>query len=360
VAEAGDYLLDFLERAALDGHTVTPIAVAGSILSSRSLQLEDALADLGPSGRGLVAVTSESLLGLRRLVDAELAVVAAIYPRVAAGTLSVVTGPSGASRDELAGSVGGSRPALLDDAERLDVETFAAFFASCSDDETAVLAGDLDELGSFGAGRAFADIAGSGVVATRSVTVEAGSVLEHFVAGVRAGGLTAPDDPGRSVVAVQVGSWGEATHRVGQLTQTSIPRALGIAAADVQVLAVSDAAASALQQPVADAGGPPPLTVPLAVGRSYPAVVLVLGPTSSGLVTRQLVYSAVRRAQQHVSIVNATGAALAEGVRERLARPRRTLLSDQLSSGSHSRSSSSDSSSESSRPSTGPNGVTSS
>jgi hypothetical protein len=363
MGEAADHLLDFLERAALDGHTVVPVEVAGSILTSRALRLEEALRDLGPDGRSLV-ISAQGVLGLRRLVEAERAVASAVSARVPGGTVAVVAGPAGSDRDELAASLGGPRPAVLDDAERLDVETVAAFFADAADDETVVLVGDLDELGSFGPGRVFADVVDSGLAAMRSVLVEPSSVLDHFAAAIRAGELSVPDDPARGVVVLQVGSSAEAAHRVGQLLATSIPRALAIPAADVQVLTVSDGAVETLRETVADAGGPCPLTIGLAAGRSYPAVVLVLEPSDSGVLSRQLVYSGVRRAERHLSIVNATGAALADAVRHSLARPRRTLLpgllAAQLSSGSHSRSSSSDSSSASSSPSTGPNGVTSS
>jgi hypothetical protein len=352
VGAAGDELIVFLENAALDGHTVTPIAVAGAILTSRSLRLEDALRDVGPEGRGLVAAVSD-LLGLRRLVDAERSVAAEVVARARSGSLQVVTGPASAERSELAVVAGGSRPAVLDDAERLDVETFAAFFASCADDETVVLAGDLDEIGPAGAGQVFADIASSGMVQVQSVAAASGSVISDVVASVRAGDWAVPDDPTRQVVRLDVASMAEAVHRAGQLITTSIPRALGIASPEVQVLTVLDGDLAALNEGA--------LTVSDAVGQQYPAVVFVVSPASSGVLSRPLVYSALRRAQRHVSIVNAAGSALADAVRGS-GRPRRTLLAGQLSSGSHSRSSSdsSSSSSDSSRPSSGPNGVTSS
>jgi hypothetical protein len=172
-----------------------------------------------------------------------------------------------------------------------------------------------------------------------------------------------PDDPTRQVVVLSVASMAEAAFRAGQLISTSIPRALDIAASDVQVVAVLDVDLPALEQVAADAGASPPLTVSDAIGHRYPGVVLVVSPAASGVLSRPLVYSATRMAGRHLSIVNAAGSALADAV---AAEPpvRRTLLPrllTQLSSGSHSRSSSSDSSSsDSSSPSTGPKGVTSS
>jgi hypothetical protein len=359
LGQAGDLLLDFLERAGLDGHTVTQLGVAGAILTSRSLRLENALADLGP----LVAV-GDGWLGLRRLVDAERSIAEVVLARAAAGTLVVVAGPAGKQRDNLVAKLGGPRPAVLEDAEQLDVETFAAFLASCADHETVVLVGDLDELSSIGPGRVFADVVRSDVVAMRRVDAESESVLEQLLGRIVAGEFVAPDDPSRQVVVLDVASVTEAAHRVGQLLGTSIPRALAIPAADVQVICVTDDEAVALRNVTLDAGAALPVTIGAAVGLSYAGVVLVLGPSSSGLLTRQLVYSGSRRAVRHLSIVNATGRALFDAVRLVHALPRRTKLSEllatQLSSGSHSRSSSDSSSSESSRPSTGPNGVTSS
>ena len=83
MSDAGNRLVAFLERATLDGHTLTPVAVAASVLTGRSLRLEDALGDIGPSGQALVAVSS-SQLGLRPLLDAVEALRARpLYARVA-------------------------------------------------------------------------------------------------------------------------------------------------------------------------------------------------------------------------------------------------------------------------------------
>jgi exodeoxyribonuclease V alpha subunit len=54
--------------------------------------------------------------------------------------------------------------------------------------------------------------------------------------------------------------------------------------------------------------------------------VSVLAPEAGGMLSRPLVYTAWTRAQRHLSIVQAAGAALAYGVREVGARPRRTRL----------------------------------
>jgi exodeoxyribonuclease V alpha subunit len=68
------------------------------------------------------------------------------------------------------------------------------------------------------------------------------------------------------------------------------------------------------------------ITVHRAQGSEWPAVVSVLAPEAGGMLSRPLVYTAWTRAQRHLSIVQAAGAALAYGVREVGARPRRTRL----------------------------------
>ncbi len=75
------------------------------------------------------------------------------------------------------------------------------------------------------------------------------------------------------------------------------------------------------------------VTAHQAVGRRWPAVVVVLPPETSGQLTRQWVYSAFGRAERHLSVVHAAGPALAQAVAERPAQDRttrlRTVLTDQ-------------------------------
>ncbi|HVS69497.1 MAG TPA: AAA family ATPase [Mycobacteriales bacterium] len=72
------------------------------------------------------------------------------------------------------------------------------------------------------------------------------------------------------------------------------------------------------------------VTVHRAQGSEWPAVVVVLPPEATGMLSRPLVYTALTRAQRHLSIVHAAGAALVRGVREVGARPRRTRLAGLL------------------------------
>ncbi|TKJ32026.1 AAA family ATPase [Blastococcus sp. CCUG 61487] len=68
------------------------------------------------------------------------------------------------------------------------------------------------------------------------------------------------------------------------------------------------------------------ITVHRAQGSEWPGVVVVLPPEAGGMLSRPLVYTALTRAQQHLSIVHASGAALVRAVREVDVRPRRTRL----------------------------------
>jgi exodeoxyribonuclease V alpha subunit len=72
------------------------------------------------------------------------------------------------------------------------------------------------------------------------------------------------------------------------------------------------------------------ITVHRAQGSEWPGVVVVLPPEAGGMLSRPLVYTAVTRAQKHLSIVHASGAALARAVREVDVRPRRTRLAGLL------------------------------
>jgi exodeoxyribonuclease V alpha subunit len=68
------------------------------------------------------------------------------------------------------------------------------------------------------------------------------------------------------------------------------------------------------------------ITVHRAQGSEFPAVVVVLPPEAGGMLSRPLVYTALTRAQQHLSVVHAVGPALARAVRQIGAVPRRTRL----------------------------------
>jgi exodeoxyribonuclease V alpha subunit len=68
------------------------------------------------------------------------------------------------------------------------------------------------------------------------------------------------------------------------------------------------------------------ITVHRAQGSEFPAVVVVLPPEAGGMLSRPLVYTAMTRAQRHLSVVHAVGPSLARAVRHVGAKPRRTRL----------------------------------
>lgn len=74
------------------------------------------------------------------------------------------------------------------------------------------------------------------------------------------------------------------------------------------------------------------ITVHRAQGSEWDAVVAVMPPEGSAMMSRPLVYTALTRARKHLSIVHAAGPALARAVRQIGARPRRTELQHLLQS----------------------------
>jgi exodeoxyribonuclease V alpha subunit len=129
---------------------------------------------------------------------------------------------------------------VVDEASMLDVELAAALLDACADGTHLLIVGDPAQLPSIGPGRVLGDILDAGVVPNIELTTlhrqaEGGSIA-RLAAAVRTGELPPVDDPTREVVVVPAKSADEAARRVVQLVTDSIPRALGIPAADVQVV----------------------------------------------------------------------------------------------------------------------------
>lgn len=72
------------------------------------------------------------------------------------------------------------------------------------------------------------------------------------------------------------------------------------------------------------------ITVHRAQGSEFRAVIVALAPEASRMLSRPLVYTALTRASQHLSVVHGTGPALARAVRDIGAAPRRTMLAQAL------------------------------
>ncbi|MGA2826004.1 MAG: AAA family ATPase [Streptosporangiaceae bacterium] len=285
---------------------------------------------------------------------------------------------------------------VVDESSMLDVELAAALIEACADGTRLLLVGDPAQLPSIGPGRVLADVIDSGAVPVTELTTlyrqRDGGTIAKLATAVRGGDLPSVDSPEREVVIVTARGSAEAAHRVVQLVTDSIPRALGIAAEDVQVVTpVHKGPAGTIELNKAlkarlnpgpgvhrgfDAGDRVvaianhaeegfangevgtvtgtesdgltvsfsglPVTVPFkllgdlrhgwaltvhrAQGSEWPAVVAVFPAEASGMLSRPLVYTALTRAQQHLSVVHGAGPALARAVRTIGERPRETRL----------------------------------
>ena len=129
---------------------------------------------------------------------------------------------------------------VVDETSMLDVELAAALLDACADGTHLLLVGDPAQLPSIGPGRVLADLIDSGTVPVVELTTlyrqAEGGAIARLATAVRGGELARVDSPDREVVVVPATSSAEAAHRVVQLVGDSIPRALGIPAADVQVV----------------------------------------------------------------------------------------------------------------------------
>lgn len=289
---------------------------------------------------------------------------------------------------------------VVDEVSMLDAELAAALVEACADGTRLLLVGDPAQLPSIGPGRVLADIIDSAAVPvtelTRLYRQQEGGVIARLATAVRGGALPAIESPDREVVVVPVRGSADAARRVVQLVTDSIPRALGIPAADVQVITpVHKGAAGtielnrALKQrlnpgPGARGGFDPgdrvvsianhadegftngevgtvtgpgddgllvafpagpvcvpdkilsdlrhgwALTVHRAQGSEWPAVVAVFPAEATGMLSRPLVYTALTRAQRHLSVVHGAGPALARAVATVGERPRVTRLAGLL------------------------------
>ncbi|WP_100498538.1 AAA family ATPase [Geodermatophilus chilensis] len=292
---------------------------------------------------------------------------------------------------------------VVDEASMLDVELTAALLEACPDGTHLLLVGDPAQLPSIGPGHVLGDLIDSRAVPVTELTTlyrqAEGGAIARLANAVRAGELPPVDSPDREVVVVPAAGSAEAAKRVVQLVTDSIPRALRIDPATVQVVTpvhrgpagtielnkalkaklnpgdgtvwgfdVGDrvvATANHLElEPIGFANGEVgvvtgtgdgtldvafssgpvtvsgsamsdlrhgwAITVHRAQGSEWPGVVVVLPPEAGGMLSRPLVYTALTRAQRHLSVVHASGAALARAVREVDVRPRRTRLAQLL------------------------------
>jgi exodeoxyribonuclease V alpha subunit len=285
---------------------------------------------------------------------------------------------------------------VVDEASMLDAELAAALVEACPDGARLLLVGDPAQLPSIGPGRVLADIIDSGAVPvtelTRLYRQRDGGVIARLATAVRGGTLPPVDSPDREVVVLAARSSADAAHRVMQLVTDSIPRALGMAAADIQVITPvhkGPAGTIALNQALKERLNPGPgvhggfdpgdrvvsvashadvgftngevgtvvgradgglqvafpaapvcvpgkflgdlrhgwaVTVHRAQGSEWPAVVAVFPAEAAGMLSRPLVYTALTRAQRHLSVVHGAGPALSRAVSTVGEAPRVTRL----------------------------------
>ncbi|TDC89060.1 conjugal transfer protein TraA [Actinomadura sp. 7K507] len=277
---------------------------------------------------------------------------------------------------------------IVADASVLDVELCAVLAEACPDGAHLVLCAEPGAPPPAGPGRPLDDLEASETVPVVALDAAPPSgPLGALAEAVRGGDLAAVDAPGREVVIVPATGPAEAVHRAVQLVADSIPRALGIAVEDVQVVAPAaggEAGTRALNAALKERLNPGPgrfggmdpgdrvvvaaplpqaapgetgvvtgggphgldvgfpggpavvapadasrlrhgwaLTVAQARGTRRPAVVAVMSP--EGL-SRPLVATAFGLALRHLSVVQASGPALARAVREDGGSGRRTRL----------------------------------
>jgi exodeoxyribonuclease V alpha subunit len=273
---------------------------------------------------------------------------------------------------------------VVDEASMLDAELAAALVEAGPDGARLLLVGDPAQLPSIGPGRVLADIIDSGAVPvtelSRLYRQRDGGVIARLATAVRGGTLPPVDSPDREVVVLPARSSAGAAHRVMQLITDSIPRALGIPVADIQVITPvhkGPAGTIALNQALKERLNPGPgahggfdpgdrvvsvanhadagfsngevgtvagrgegglqvafpagpvcvpdkflsdlrhgwaVTVHRAQGSEWPAVVAVFPAEAAGMLSRPLVYTALTRAQRHLSVVHGAGPALSQAV----------------------------------------------
>ena len=290
---------------------------------------------------------------------------------------------------------------VVDEASMLDAELATALVEACPDGARLLLVGDPAQLPSIGPGRVLGDIIDSGAVPvtelTRLYRQRDGGVIARLATAVRGGLLPPVDSPDREVVVLPARSSGDAARRVMQLVTDSIPRALGIPAADIQVITPvhkGPAGTIALNRALKERLNPGPgahggfdpgdrvvsvanhadagfangevgtvlargdgglqvafpaapvsvpdkflgdlrhgwaLTVHRAQGSEWPAVIAVFPEEAAGMLSRPLVYTALTRAQRHLSVVHGAGPALARAVSTVGEPPRVTRLAGLLS-----------------------------
>ncbi len=240
-----------------------PDAVTGVVDSAAGEELDEAQAQAvrTVAAHGVAILTGGPGTGKSRTVAAVVALARARGRRIAlaaptsraAKRLEELTGEPAVTVHRLLGAQGRTGEfargqswpldadvVVVDETSMLDVELAAALVEACDDGTHLLFVGDPAQLPSIGAGRVLGDLLDAGTIPVIELHTlhrqAAGGAIARLATAVRAGTLPPVDSPDREVVLVPAAGSGPAARRTVQLVTDSIPRALGIAAADVQVV----------------------------------------------------------------------------------------------------------------------------
>ncbi len=374
---SSDPVVALLTRAAADGHTWVPTsivlaAVGGPVVRAALTAGTVVAVDVGraaesPRGQGMDHPQADEVapdgIALADLAEDEELLAEGLAGLAAEGRLRVVTISTARSADPSPDVPADSEVRL--DLSRLSVPAASAAIGDIPEDSAVVLVGDPDALPPVGPGAVLRDVLAGAVllgIPVENATVDEPAdqpnrgrpaALAALGAALRAGRLVPPDASDRSTVVVPVDSDEQAAVRAVQVVNTSLPRALELAPADIAVLtplrrgpagvtalstrlaANSPTAADSRAPDSATAGstteGAPTIAIVHdAIGRTWPAVVLVLPPTCSGVLSRDLIVTACAAATRQFTVIHGVGPLLARLVAELPHRERRTRLVELL------------------------------
>lgn len=239
-----------------------------------------------------------------------------------------------ARRLEKRGQADGRPVTVVGDAHRLDLATADGLLEDHDVDASLVLVGDPDLLEPEQPGRFFGDLVASEAVPVVRLPVDTagddGSIVS-LIESLRVGELPPIAADQQQVVVRAEADAGKAVARVVELVTETLPRDAGVGPSDLVVLGIRSAGGAgvdALREAVGS--GAETVAVHEAVGRRAEAVVLVLSAESAGSLTRAHLITAASVARRQLTIVHQAGPALADAVRRRPHRPRRTRLATLL------------------------------
>jgi len=239
-----------------------------------------------------------------------------------------------ARRLEKRGQAVGRPVTVVGDAHRLDLAAADGLLEEHDVDASLVLIGDPDLVEPEAPGRFYGDLVASGAVPVVRLPVDTvgdDAPIVSLVESLRSGELPPIAAEQQQVVVCAMADAGEAVARVVELVTETLPRDASVGPSDLVVLGIRSAGTAGVDA-LREAIGPGAETVAVhdAVDRRADAVVLVLPAESAGSLTRSHLITAASVARRQLTIVHQAGPALADAVRRRPHRPRRTRLATLL------------------------------